>query len=254
VNHELSRLSERKTTKGRTIKLNWYQTALRIAATVTIIAGLYYIFRPDTVVSYSTVAGNRLTHELPDGSVATLNSLSSISYDPDSWENNRSVELTGEVYFKVAKGSTFSVISEQGEVRVLGTQFNVTDRSGFYEVICYEGLVQVDHLNNSEKLSRNQSLRSIAGQLEIDEYPVGVRPSWLDNKSTFRKVPAGKVFEELERQYGVNIVTNSGVDLDENFTGSFPHDNLNLALESVTTPLSLTFNENNGTIEITSAD
>jgi hypothetical protein len=62
--------------------------------------------------------------EFPDGSVAYLNKNSSVSYDPEF--NERIVEQSGEVFFEVTKSDApFIVKTVVGEVKVLGTEFDV---------------------------------------------------------------------------------------------------------------------------------
>lgn len=62
--------------------------------------------------------------EFPDGSTAYLNKNSSIEYNKDFEE--RTVNMEGEIFFVVTKGnSPFTVKSDEGEVIVLGTEFNL---------------------------------------------------------------------------------------------------------------------------------
>ena len=60
------------------------------------------------------------------------------------------MHFTGEGFFSVQKGSRFKVVSQQGIVEVLGTQFNILSRKGTYEVACVEGKVKV---HDSKKIS-----------------------------------------------------------------------------------------------------
>jgi len=61
-----------------------------------------------------------------------LNSKSTISFNKTDWKNNRQLTLDGEAYFKVEKGSTFTVNTNNGSVTVLGTQFNVNSTRRFF--------------------------------------------------------------------------------------------------------------------------
>jgi Fe2+-dicitrate sensor, membrane component len=63
-----------------------------------------------------------------------LNSSSQLSYSKNKWDSKREVTLNGEAFFKVSKGSTFDVITLNGKVSVLGTQFNVKQRENYFEV------------------------------------------------------------------------------------------------------------------------
>jgi hypothetical protein len=74
-------------------------------------------------------------------------------------------------------------------------------------------------------------------------------PSWLNNASTFISLPYKTVIAEFERQYNVDI-TLLGIDSEQLFTGSFAHDNIDVALKSITLPLYATYNKSNNTITI----
>ena len=80
---------------------------------------------------------------MPDGSSVNLNAGSELEYTSFNWKKNRVLSLGGEAFFKVKKGKTFTVITKEGNVKVLGTQFKVKSREKLYEVTCFEGKVQV---------------------------------------------------------------------------------------------------------------
>ncbi len=60
-------------------------------------------------------------------------------------------------------------------------------------------------------------------------------------------MPFKTVVAEFERQYGVNI-TLMNIDSQQLFTGSFTHDNMDVAINSITVPLHVTHNKTNNTI------
>ena len=105
--------------------------------------GLFFLMSTNEI-SHTTAFGEQKIIELPDGSLVTMNSKSTIEFNPDSWESNRILNLSGEAYFKVKKGSQFTVNTTNGNVVVLGTEFNVNSSHNFFEVICYEGKVKVE--------------------------------------------------------------------------------------------------------------
>jgi len=75
--------------------------------------------------------------ELPDGSIVLLNHNSSIEYDKDF--DPRKISLTGEAYFNVvASAVPFIVKTNFGEVKVLGTKFNVVSNDDEMEVKPYQ--------------------------------------------------------------------------------------------------------------------
>ncbi len=234
-----------KSTKAKTAQ-NWVRAALRIAAVVVICFSVYYSLTLDTTVS--TLAANKETNiELPDASTVSLNALSSVTFNKHSWSKKRQVELRGEAFFKVAKGSKFEVKTEVGTVTVLGTQFNVKQRNKYFEVICYEGKVGVTYQNQQATLLAGDSFLMMDGKLIAKEKEKLSTPSWLNNESQFTSLPYRVVLDEFERQYDVTV-DPTNIDVTQLFTGGFSHNNMDVALKAITLPLHVTYSKNKNTI------
>tara|TARA_R110002049_G_scaffold261326_1_gene437412 strand:+ start:258 stop:1154 length:897 start_codon:yes stop_codon:yes gene_type:complete len=217
----------------------WIKPLLRIAAVLAIALSVYmYTSNLDTEVN--TIIAEQTTIALPDNSTVELNANSSLSFNEKSWSDNREVKLNGEAFFKVAKGQKFDVITEEGIVSVLGTQFNVKQRESYFEVTCYEGLVGVTHNNKTIKLKPGHTFTFIDGKLLANEKENAVQPIWLHGESSFKSVALKHVIAEFENQYSIKIHTDQ-IDTSRLFTGSFTHNNLDLALKSVTIPLNLSY-------------
>ena len=230
---------------------HWLRPVLRIAAVIAIMFSLYY-YTTTLDTNIETLAAQKTLIELPDNSAVSLNASSSLTYNKSSWNKERDVNLEGEAFFKVAKGSTFNVNTTNGVVTVLGTEFNVKQRDNYFEVVCYEGSVQVTQ-NNSDIviLKPGDSFLKINGKLIAREKETLLQPSWLNNESSFKSMPFSYVVREFERQYNVTINPHS-IDLEQLFTGSFSHDNIEMALKSITLPFNVKYNfKNKTTIEFT---
>lgn len=225
---------------------HWFKPFMRIAAILAICFSLYYyITTIDTTIS--TMVAQKTTIDLPDASSVSLNAKSLLAFNKKDWKNEREVELQGEAFFKVAKGSTFKVITKLGTVTVYGTQFNVKQRDNYFEVICYEGLVGVTHNSHETKLKPGDSFLIIDGKIIAKEKENRSTPSWLNNESTFKSLPYKTIIAEFERQYDVDI-TLVNIDSNQLFTGSFMHNNIDVALKSISLPLHLTYSKTNNTI------
>ena len=225
---------------------HWFKPLMRVAAILAICFGLYYYTTTlDTTIS--TQFAQKTTIELPDTSSVSLNSKSFLAYNKKQWNKERDVELEGEAFFKVAKGSSFHVITKSGTVTVYGTQFNVKQRDHYFEVICYEGLVGVTYKSHETKLKPGDSFLIIDGKSIAKEKENRSTPSWLNNESTFKSMPYKTVVAEFERQYGVDI-TLLGIDSNQLFTGNFAHNNMDVALKAITLPLHVTYSKENTTI------
>lgn len=226
---------------------NWLRPLLRVAAILTISFSVYY-YTTTLDTNINTLAAQKTTVELPDASSVSLNAASTLTYNKKNWATIREVKLNGEAYFKVAKGSTFNVITSAGTVTVLGTQFNVKQRENFFEVVCFEGSVSVTYKTNTEILKPGDGFLIIDGKFIAKEKETKLKPSWINNESYFKSMSFAHVLHEFERQYNVTI-NSQNIDLEQLFTGSFVHNNKVLALKSITLPLNLNYSiENNNSI------
>ena len=239
-------LSTIKSKKQTSVK--WIKPMIRIAAVLAICFGLYYYTTTlDTTIS--TELAQKTTIKLPDASHVSLNAKSFLAFNKTQWKHDREVELQGEAFFKVAKGSSFKVKTTSGTVTVYGTQFNVKQRDNYFEVICYEGLVGVSYNSQETRLKPGDSFLILDGKLIAKEKENRSMPSWLNNASTFRSLPYKTVIAEFERQYDVEV-TLVGVDSTQLFTGSFTHDDIELALKSISLPIHVTYSKTNRTITL----
>ncbi|WP_338733182.1 FecR family protein [Mangrovimonas cancribranchiae] len=227
-------------------KRQWFKPLLRIAALLAIgFCVYYYTTTQDTTTK--TLIAQKNNINLPDHSKVTLNALSTLTYNKHSWKDNREVFLQGEAFFKVAKGSKFNVITDLGTVTVLGTQFNVKQRDNFFEVTCYEGLVSVTYQSKNTKLPPGHTFIIRDGKQIATEKETAQVPQWLNNESTFKSIPLEYVIAEFERQYKVTFITDK-VDTKTLFTGSFTHNNLDVAIKSITMPMHLSYSKTKDTI------
>ncbi len=231
-----------KKKKGTVIKLLPYVV---VAASIAIIFGIF-LFGPKD--DFATQYGETLTVQLPDGSEMILNAKSKASFDKDNWKNTRLVSLEGEAFFKVTKGSKFTVSTKNGEVSVLGTQFNVQSHNALFEVNCYEGKVSVVNKNYTEILTAGKAYRNYGNTPENWTF-TGAEPTWLTNTSSFRSIPLKYVFKELEEQYNIQI-NSSNIDLTTIYTGTFPNNDKEVALRTVFSTLGMdyTISEDGNTV------
>ncbi|RDY60732.1 FecR family protein [Flagellimonas nanhaiensis] len=219
----------------KVITLNPFKKFLRVAAVIAVLlAGSYfYVSTLDESVITGFAEHSEVT--LPDNSEIFLNAGTKVSFSKKDWDTKRNVSLEGEAFFKVAKGKKFTVSTDHGTVTVLGTQFNVENREGFFEVTCYEGLVSVTHNNTETKLPAGSSFVVVNGKIANSTKLSTAQPTWMNNESSFESIPLGYVLSELERQYNINVKTEN-VNTDLLFTGTFSNTDLNMALKSISTP------------------
>ena len=226
-----------------------FKWGLSIAASILVVLGCYFAFNFEEI-TYKTSYAEQKTINLPDGSEVVLNAKSVINFNEKDWRNNRTILLKGEAFFKVKKGSTFSVQTSNGLVRVLGTQFNVKDTDTFFEVVCYEGKVSVRNNKKEYVLRTGNAIRKIDGKNSEKHDNENSLPSWLNGESSFVSVPLKYVILELEKQYNIQIDAHK-IDDSIIFTGSFSNKDLKLALVSVFKTMDIHYNiEKNGVLSL----
>ncbi|MGI9546618.1 MAG: FecR family protein [Flavobacteriaceae bacterium] len=216
------------------------QKLMRIAAAVSVLFVISYFYINSLDETITTNYAQRETVILPDASEVILNAGSEITFSKKKWDQKRNINLEGEAFFKVAKGQKFTVQTETGTITVLGTQFNVEQRKGFFEVTCYEGLVSVQFNNAQTKLAAGSSFVAINGEIIKTQLAENEHPSWISDESSFRSIPLKFVLSELERQYDIEVTTKD-IDTVLLFTGTFSNTNLNLALESISAPYQINY-------------
>jgi transmembrane sensor len=166
--------------------------------------------------------GMHLAHILPDGSSVELNAETSITYNPFWWRLNRKISLEGEGYFKVIKGSEFIVKSSKGEVKVLGTTFNVYSRNKKYKVFCNTGSVEVSNGNVNVVLNPKQVASLHQHDFTVEQ--VGNPQDyigWIDNHFMFDEASLQEVFQSIQRQYDIDIKVELNNFHQITYTGYF---------------------------------
>jgi ferric-dicitrate binding protein FerR (iron transport regulator) len=220
--------SKKSTPKG----IPFYQSKwLRIAAVLVVFLGLTFVLKSEITFTEYAENAKKTTFILPDQSEIVLNSGSEITYKKWKWNNQRSLKLKGEAFFKVAKGKTFDVQTDLGTVTVVGTQFSVKSRGNRMEVYCYEGKVRVQNKSQITYLTEGKHVYYENNKQIVTSFSDSI-PLWLQNRITFESEDLAAISAEMERQYGVKISVKN-VPLEQQFTGTIPSNDLDVALEII---------------------
>jgi transmembrane sensor len=253
---EFDRLKEKIDTPVRTLRqpafMRWGIAAS--FALVVSLASYFLLFSESGEVMVVTAAGQKEIIELPDGSTVKLNAGSEVSYLADEWDNERTLQLKGEAFFQVKKGSDFQVVTPSGTVTVLGTSFNVRSRGAGTEVICYTGKVRVELDTVFAVLLPGDAIRVAGGQgpvrWEIDD---DTEAKWISGVVDLFDVPLTDALHELEVTYGTTADFSNITAIDTiRFSGTFPMDNPDVAIEMILEPFDLkgTFDANKKTLTV----
>lgn len=224
-------ISPKKEVKTISLYKHW---ALRIAAIFVISIGIFFGAR--NFASYTEYAdnGTQNTFLLPDNSEIVLNSASEIQYKKWNWDNNRSLNLDGEAFFKVAKGKKFEVNTSHGKVTVLGTQFNVKQRGNYFDVSCYEGKVKVNFDTKEYILTKGMSVAFRDGKALDIPLKNNTKPEWLTDEMVFYQESLPSIVAEFERQFNIELELNTTGN-GQLFTGTIPAKNSDTALQILCT-------------------
>lgn len=190
--------------------------------------------------------GQRMNLALTDGTVVWLNSLTTISYDPTFKGKDRVVHIDGEAYFEVKsnKHKPFIVKTSRGEIRVLGTKFNVDAYSGGDKFVTslMEGSIALQAgtenvvLKPLQMATLNETSLKVTQIENMDEY------SWKEGLMTFTDASFEELMQKFEKYYGYKIVVKSNHLNAYRCSGKFRlSDGINYALNVLKETLDFTY-------------
>lgn len=229
----------------RNLRIYW-SAAASIAVIALLTTIYFYKPSPDEIIAQR---GQHIDYTLPDGSNVTVNAESKISFSESKFTKKRILELEGEAFFSVQKGSPFVVKTQMGKVEVLGTTLNVYARNEELSVSCLTGKVQVTAGEQSIILTPGEKADFISGALQkSSDISPEQMAGWKSGQFYFESVPLISIFDEIERQFDVEI-TSQGLEA-RLFTGGFSNKNLNEALETLSMTMNLEYEINGQKIGI----
>lgn len=227
---------------------------LFLSVTVTFLAGRAGIFSETEYVEVSVPCGERMQVVLQDGSVVLLNSNSKLRYPQKFGLFARTVELSGEGFFEVARMKTapFIVDLKDLKVEVTGTKFNVKSYADDDKiwVALEEGgvrlkdgrqmeysLVPGDHIEY-DRLSGKCRLERLRDFEEVS--------AWRHNSLNFYMTPLRDILKVLERQYDTHFIVEDSVLLNSRFTLSAAKVNVADVLKDLETVSHIVFKRTEG--------
>lgn len=221
-----------------------------IAASIFLV--LYFFINSKNTIQIELVNAEVKSITLPDLSVIDINAKSSVNFKNKNFIKNRIVNLTGEAFFNVEKGSSFKVLTPYGSIEVLGTSFNVYARDSILEVECFTGKVSVNYNGNFKKyiLLPGDKVNIYHEEVKITKKENSIQQIWKSGYFYFEETKLLRVLKELERQFDIkNIKTTVEIE-NKNYTGFFTKLDLQQALISICEPLQLRYQMVNDTLII----
>lgn len=172
----------------------------------------------DSFNTIETPRGGKYQIILPDGTMVWLDAASSLRYPVAFNGKERSVELTGQAYFEVAKikGKSFKVISGAQELEVLGTHFNVNAYTGKQPILTtlLEGSVKVvaKGSTSAEVLKPGQQSALEGRDFQVKEVDTEEAIAWKNGLFIFNEEDVPTVLLKLERWYDVDFITEGELE------------------------------------------
>ncbi len=204
--------------------------------------GYYWFFSPEKI---STGYGETRNITLADGTGVTLNANSSLVYGKRFATGSvREVWIKGEAFFEVASRETqgrkvpFVVHTNQLDVEVLGTAFNVTNRRGRVDVALEHGSVKVVDAKNAENimmLKPGEKATQLAGRAPIRKQAVDIAEytGWTGKVTRYKGKSLLELAQMIKDVYDIEVIIESESLKKETFTGTFPSDSVSIFFEKL---------------------
>ncbi|MBO9727982.1 MAG: FecR family protein [Chitinophaga sp.] len=177
----------------------------------------------------ATPRGGQYQLTLPDSTRVWLNAASSLRYPAAFTGNNRTVQLTGEAYFEVAKNAAqpFIVQVDQMEVQVLGTHFNIMayDDEAQINTTLLEGAVKVNNGHYNQKLSPGEGahLNRSTGLIKVlKEADAADAIAWKNGFIQLEGNDLPAVMRQIARWYNVEVIYKK--EVPAHFRGIIPRN------------------------------
>lgn len=242
-------------------------------------------------IEISVPLGSRNSIKLPDGTRVWLNAGTTLAYNENYGRKTRTLDLTGEAYFDVAKDKSHPFIVKTAGlvVKALGTKFNIkaypdektisaTLEEGKIDVslLNRNGQTQKVVLNPNQKIIYFKKIReseiyteSIEDKANLKSVPdkdismklkdasiltnvqTELFTSWKDARWIIKGEPLGTLAPMLERRYNLRIVFNEEELKKYKFSGTIENETVDQLLKAMRLTAPLDYSINKDTIILT---
>jgi len=223
-----------KSQQGLAVKsrrLNWLiygGIAAALALAVSVFVFKTNVSSDNKQIVYTAPFGKASNLSLPDSSKLLLQPGSVVSYPEQFTATERKVSLiSGEVFFAIHHNPAqpFLLKSAGGEIKVLGTRFNVRNlkSSTAMQVVLTQGKISFKGKNGIEQILKpgeellfDKNSQKILSTAVIDTNTV---TAWKTGALQFNDTPMEEALEMLGNQYGIQFKVSC--KLDKPISGNF---------------------------------
>lgn len=231
-----------------TIKMNWLDNFLKIAAVLVVLFGLWFVAtkqftNPQSDVLTFNSGIQSIEKILPDGTKILLSKNSEITYPKLFEGNTREIKLTGEAFFEVHHDAAhpFIIHTQNTDIRVLGTSFKVRAYNTQVQVVVKTGRVQFSKNDKQVILTKGQKGEILANanaiiKSEVAEVETVVKENL--HSFVFNKMSLGEVAQILSERFGKSIKFKQDNIKNCKLTATFESEKL----ENIIDVIAVTFN------------
>jgi transmembrane sensor len=213
LDDQIAQISDRPKEPYHNVISFLFSNTKKAAAAIVVLAviafGGYWWYKQAQWQTFAATNTNE-TIILPDRSVVLVRKGSSIQYPRTFDARERQVKLKGEAFFTVQhnEAQPFLVITDNAEVKVLGTTFVVNEKGTTDEIVVLTGKVRV-----SDKRAFNKPVILTRGQRAFITPDLISQPpiidsnylAWATGHLVFQNTALPKVLEDISQNYGAQI-------------------------------------------------
>ena len=190
------------------------------------------------------IPGSITSATLPDGTIAHLNSGSTLTYPSRFAKDKRQVSLEGEAYFEVTKDKEkhFLVnLLDNTQIEVLGTKFNVKAYKNSDQIITTltEGRIRFHVSTDSNRqgidLKPGDRLKYYRedATMTLAHTDGKIETCWKDGKIIFEDTRLDEVINILRERFNIDIKLSGNIESSMSFTGEFQNRRLEEILNCI---------------------
>ncbi len=224
------------------------------------VMGALFIYHDlNSTITVVAENGTKMEITLPDGSLVMMKKNAQITYANSILKSfDRKVTLQGQAYFEIKKahGKNFVVKTNEYDIEVLGTKFNVNTNLESTYVVLSEGSIALNHFNNPAF----ENTKIVPGQMAlinrkdqnliINKVNPRIYTSWTTDQLDFDDFSISELGELFRIHYNKTLTVESSLELDKKVGGSAPTDDLKLIIRGLSLVLKREIIERNDTIII----
>lgn len=212
----------------------WWLLAASLAA-VSLGVQLFRNWGPEPVAIYEAGPDQTMTVNLRDGSFVRLAEGARLQ----EWDEGttRAVSLEGQAFFAVARDETrsFHVRTPTGQIRVLGTRFELQTGTGSLRAVVVEGRVEVSNEEGRVEVEAGEMALARPGAPPSASTPTDIYDllDWPEGTLVFQGTALRQVADEVTRFFRRPLMVGSGPLGDRRITAWFHGESFSEVAEAL---------------------